>query len=210
MGAMGVDPALGGADSTAIATHFDYWFAPLVMTPGRQTPNPSDVVALIQKHWRHGAEILVDCDGGCGSGIVERLRESGREGVKPFKGSMDSNKRRNRTDGFTNKRAEAYFKLADALSPDQPGGSRIALPNDPALKADLCAVRYRRNTSGELQLESKQEIRKRIGRSPDHSDAVAMAYFGGMDPVNRALTPGVPGTLAGGGRKVFKRPQQKS
>jgi len=202
MSALGVDPALGGNDSTAISARFDHWFAPLISTPGKQTPNPSDVVGLIQRHRRNGAVICVDCDGGWGSGIVERLRENGAgtDQVKVFKGSSESNKRRNRIDGFANKRAEAHFKLADALADPN---SKLALPSDPALKADLCAARYKRDTSGRLQIESKDEIRKRIGRSPDRSDALILAYYGGMDVIGRHPSP--PGG-GGGGFSFKKRP----
>jgi hypothetical protein len=137
-----------------------------------------------------------------GSGIVERLRENGTDRVKPFKGSTESNKRRNRIDGFADKRAEAHFRLADALADPN---SKIALPSDPALKADLCSARYKRDTSGRLQIESKDEIRKRIGRSPDRADALILAYYGGIDLVGRHLSPG-----GGGGGFMFQKTRQRS
>jgi hypothetical protein len=105
-----------------------------------------------------------------------------RKDVKPFKGSAESHKRLNKLHPFHNKRAEAYFKLAEALSPDQPGGSVVQLPNDAALKADLCSVRFKITPRGTVLLESKDEIRKRIGRSPDRADAVVLAWYAGSDP----------------------------
>lgn len=48
------------------------------------------------------------------------------------------------------------------------------LPDDRELYVDLCAPRYKIQLGGIL-IESKDEIHKRIGRSPDCGDAVVMA-----------------------------------
>ena len=44
--------------------------------------------------------------------------------------------------------------------------------------ADLSALRYVLTQDGKIQLESKDDTRKRLGRSPDRADAVAMACLG--------------------------------
>ena len=79
---------------------------------------------------------------------------------------------------FANKRAEVWWKFREALDPDQPDGSAIALPADPELRADLCAPTWKLSARGIL-LESKDEIRKRSGRSPGKGDAVVMAWSEG-------------------------------
>src|SRR4051812_13855711 len=48
--------------------------------------------------------------------------------------------------GFANKRAEVWWKFREALDPDQPDGSAIALPPDPELRADLCAPTWKLGT----------------------------------------------------------------
>src|SRR5437588_12720638 len=79
---------------------------------------------------------------------------------------------------FANKRAEAWWKFREALDPDQPDGSAVALPPDPELRADLCTPTWKLTARGIL-LESKDDIRKRLGRSPGKGDAAVMAWSEG-------------------------------
>ena len=85
---------------------------------------------------------------------------------------------------FANKRAEVWWKFREALDPDQPDGSAIALPPDPELRADLCAPTWKLTARGIL-LESKDgssgfgNLRQRLGRSPGKGDAVVMAWSEG-------------------------------
>ncbi len=71
--AMGVDVAQGGSDKTCLAWRHDAWFAPIVLVPGTETPNPSDCVALVVKHRRDSCCVIVDCGGGYGGGVAEQL-----------------------------------------------------------------------------------------------------------------------------------------
>lgn len=76
--------------------------------------------------------------------------------------------------GFANQRAELWWKLRESLEPGK--GQDLALPNDQELLADLCAPHYSITARG-IQIESKDEIRKRLGRSTDCGDAVVMALY---------------------------------
>ncbi|MBA2226730.1 hypothetical protein [Thermogemmata fonticola] len=57
-----------------------------------------------------------------------------------------------------------------------PEETRLALPPDPDLARDLLAVRYALRAQG-ITVESKDDLRKRLGRSPDAGDAVALACW---------------------------------
>jgi hypothetical protein len=48
---------------------------------------------------------------------------------------------------------------------------------DDLLIGDLTAPRWSVNSSGRIQIESKDDIRKRLGRSTDSGDAVVQAFF---------------------------------
>ena len=72
-------------------------------------------------------------------------------------------------------RAAAYWQLREWLDPEH--GYGVALPPGRELLAELCAPRYRMLTSG-VQLESKDEVKKRLGRSPDLADPVVYATAG--------------------------------
>ena len=65
-----------------------------------------------------------------------------------------------------------YWRMRDALDP--ASGNNIALPPGNEIIADLCSARYKLTTSGVL-VEEKEEIKKRIGRSPDKGESILLA-----------------------------------
>ena len=89
---------------------------------------------------------------------------------------------------FVNKRAETWWKLREALDPTY--GSNVALPPDPSLRADLTSPTWKLTPRG-IQIESKDEIRKRLGRSPDKGDAVVLAWVTAAE----TLSSGVPNRM---------------
>ena len=178
MSAIGVDIAQGGSNDTVLAPRYDAWFAKLITASGKDTPGGSDVVSLIVKHRQNSALPIIDVGGGYGGATCERLDENQIEYAK-FNGSVGSAARtQDRALQFANKRAEAWWRFREALDPDQPGGARIALPPDSQLIHDLAAPRFE-TKSGKLYVESKKDIIKRLGRSPDRGDAVVMAWSSG-------------------------------
>jgi hypothetical protein len=54
-----------------------------------------------------------------------------------------------------------------------------ALPRDSKLETELTAVQYDLDAKGRIKIESKKELKKRIGRSPDRADALALAIYEG-------------------------------
>jgi hypothetical protein len=111
---------------------------------------------------------------GVGAGVVDRLREQ-RIRVDSFNASSKSTRKdRSGELGFINRRAEAWWKMRELLDPTY--GSKIALPPDDTLIGDLTAPRWEAASSGSIKIESKDDIKKRLGRSPDVGDAVVMAF----------------------------------
>lgn len=206
MTAMAFDPAGGGRDSAELAWRYGGWFAPLVSTQGKETADGSLAAAKIIEHRRDAAPVVVDVGGGAGHGFggttIMRLKDNGVP-VQPFNGAGDSMGRtRDKQMRFANKRAEAWWKFREELDPDQQGGSVIALPPDPELRADLAAPAYEVGARGIL-IEDKREIRKRIGRSPGKGDAVVMCLSEGNAAIKRGLG-------AGSGRNgPWQRPANK-
>jgi len=92
-------------------------------------------------------------------------------------------------DKFANKRSEAWWRFREELDPDQDGGSKIALPPDDELKADLAAPRWVPGPRG-IQIEAKDEIRSRLRRSPDKGDAAVMALSEGERAVRQSVVSG--------------------
>jgi len=111
---------------------------------------------------------------GIGTGVVDRLREMGAR-VLAFNASRASRAvDSTREFHFVNRRSEAWWSMRTALDPS--GDPDICLPDDEMLLGDLSAPHWSVTSSGKIQVESKDDIRKRLGRSTDDGDAVVMSY----------------------------------
>lgn len=190
MTAMALDPAGGGKDSEELAYRHGPWFAELISAQGEKTSGAQSAVVAIFVNRRNGAPVVIDAGGGYAGAVIERLEDNSVSYIR-FNGAS-SGVGRTKDSGlpFANKRAEAWWKLREALDPSQPGGSEIALPPDPELLSDLttpCLDTKALEQRGVIQIESKDNIRKRIGRSPGKGDAVVMCWSEGTAAVKRAL-----------------------
>jgi hypothetical protein len=74
--------------------------------------------------------------------------------------------------GFVNLRAFWWWMMRNALDP--ASGENLALPPDRALRIDLTAPRWKITARG-IQVEAKEDLIKRIGRSPDLGDSAVYA-----------------------------------
>lgn len=182
MTAIAADVAQGGSDKTTISARYGTWFAQLIVKAGVDTPDGPSIAGLIGIHRRGGATVIIDVGGGYGGAAVSFLKENNIKDVVGFNASMAAHVTARTADGqlsFFNKRAEAWWRFREALDPGQEGGSPVALPPDPILADDLASPRWRLRTNG-IQIEAKDEIRKRLGRSTDHGDAVVMCWSEGQ------------------------------
>jgi hypothetical protein len=178
MTAMGFDPAGGGADAAELACRHGGWYAPLVSEKGAQTADGAAAAATVFRYRRDSAPVVVDVGGGYGGAVTLRLKDNGVMHCG-FNGANASSA--HTVDGqlgFSNKRAEAWWRFREALDPAQHGGSAVCLPQDPELRADLAAPTYTVGPRG-IVIESKDELRKRLGRSPGKGDAVVMCLSEG-------------------------------
>lgn len=116
----------------------------------------------------HPAKLFIDA-GGVGGGVVDILNDRGfKKVVRPvlFGAKALFFER------YHNRRAEMWDEIRRWLSTEQ----NVCLPDDEDLCAELCTVSKKYDAQGRLQLEEKDEIKKRIGRSPDKADALALTF----------------------------------
>jgi phage terminase large subunit len=125
--------------------------------------------ALNIDRWKPDATFIDQ--GGVGGGVVDRLMPLGHHVIGIDFGGAALDPRR-----FINRRAEMWWSLADWI---RAGG---CLPDEPELGRELTAPTYRFDPHGRIQLESKDEIKKRLGFSPDLADAYALTFAAPVHP----------------------------
>jgi len=159
---LGVDVARFGDDRTVIFPRQGLAaFRPAVMRNARTTAIAARV-AKAMGDW--GAELaLVDDTGHWGHGVIDNLITAGYP-VTPVIYSDPGLDRR-----YKNRRAEMWISMADWVK----GGG--ALPHIPEMIPELTTPTYT-FLGGQFVLEEKDQIKKRLGRSPDLGDALATTF----------------------------------
>jgi hypothetical protein len=201
MSAIGVDCAQGGGDNNILSPRHDGWFEELTKIPGRNTPVGTDLLGPIMATRRDRAKIIVDAGGGFGGATYKALLDNNIP-CSVYKGAATAlGRSRCGLYSFFNTRAKTYWRFREALDPSQPGGSRIALPPDTKLFADLTSILYTEEKDGtglQIKLEPKEKLIKRTGASTDESDAVVMAWSDGdkMENSYEQWKPGMAGKKA--------------
>jgi hypothetical protein len=147
--------------------------------------------------------IKVDADG-LGAGVVDRLKEQRSEKEKLFTATIlkgltpkkreacqkenyklkirileihGSGKARSPGE-FKNLRAEIHFGMLELL-PD------LDLPEDREITTQLMAIKYKINSAGQIQIIPKEDIKKKLGRSPDKAEAIIYS-LASIKPQNEA------------------------
>lgn len=177
--ALGVDVAMEGADVTVLAPRHGRVIAPLIKRKGKDTPDGQSVVALILAAGGGVKGIKTNIDSiGVGKSAYDAAKMMGLADIYPVVVSEATEWRdpKVRAIRFANLRAAMMWKVRTLLDPEGDPTTRLALPPDPMLLADLTAPRYELRVSG-IAVESKDEIKKRLGRSTDEGDAVGLACW---------------------------------
>jgi hypothetical protein len=160
---LGVDVARQGADRSVIFPRQGIVsFRPKVMRI-QDSMLLSDQVARAWDTWKADG-CLVDCTGGWGWGVYDRLVQMRYAPMPVDFGGAAFNPR------FANKRAEIWWEMAEWI---KQGG---ILPNLPDLERELVSQHYFHNKAGKLQMEDKDFVRDLIGESPDMADALACTF----------------------------------
>lgn len=89
---------------------------------------------------------------------------------------------------FANLRAELWWEVARQLSIDRAWD--LSVLDDQTL-VELTAPRWGADRSGRTLIESKDDVRKRLGRSTDNADALILAFYAAGGPARGASTGGV-------------------
>jgi hypothetical protein len=159
---LGCDPARFGDDSSVIVdrqgpkVHRIYEYRGL------------DTVAFTRQiievyHKESYAAVFVDGIG-LGAGVCDQLKAFHIPVVDVVVSQKSTDPKT-----YFNLRAQIYGKLKDWL----PSAD---MPEDKALRTDLLALNYSYNNKLQILLESKKDLKRRGGKSPDKGDALSLTF----------------------------------
>ena len=187
----GLDVARFGSDSSVLAERQGTVITELEAWKGKDL---MQLVGLVHNKYNERlpserpVEIMVDSIG-LGAGVVDRLRELDL----PVRGINVAESPSMRGQ-YTNLRAELWFRMKEFLE-----ARDCKIPKDDSLFSELVSPRYFFSSTGKLQVESKQEMKKRGLPSPDRADAViltlasqpSIAMFGKKYSSKSKITRGI-------------------
>lgn len=172
----GFDPSDGGKDSACAVARQGRKILEIQQVKGLKDLDLANFfIAFKRKHNCNRAYV----DRGYGQGVLTLARQM-NESIIP----VDFGGRANDADTYRNKRAEMYGKLKEWLiNSGYLGDSKDE--NVVELRRELQSIEYnlRKSDDGKICLCSKDEIRKRLNRSPDVCDAVALTFAGFKDKI---------------------------
>lgn len=163
---LGVDVAAFGSDKTVIAVRKGKKLSALNVYSQKNTRETAGLVLQFARE-NDTRKIAVD-EIGVGRGVVDSLEEDGYYGV-----GVNVAERSRDPERYHNLRAELWYSFREMLDPDK---EPIALPPDDELLSELASVKYKVDSRGAIQIESKEDMKKRLGHSPDRADAAVLAF----------------------------------
>lgn len=175
---LGVDVARTGTDQTCFAHRYGSQITRIEKMRIGDTTEISDRAAAYLHEPR--STVVVDVIG-IGAGVYDLLRRYKSQALieatpVPFNAAARTDRRdRIGQFKFLNDRAAGWWNLREMLDPVH--GVDMALPDDEELVEELIAPKFDFNVGGTLKIESKDDIKRRIGRSTDSADAVVAACW---------------------------------
>lgn len=176
---IGVDPAIGNSDRTAIIRRRGRLAYKLQTLRNHNTMEVCGVLVQIIKEERPN-KIFIDCIG-IGAGIVDRMQEMGYDCVEGVNVARSPNDKQR----FKNLRAELYWELLDWLRQEMP----VQIPDSDELHGDLCGFGYKHTSNGLLQIEGKDSMKARGMPSPDTADALMLTFYSGFYESSTSYQP---------------------
>jgi hypothetical protein len=162
----GLDPARYGADASVLIKRRGN----VVTEPPRRWRNIStmELAGAVKYEYDLAAQnrptlIVIDSIG-IGAGVVDRLQEQGLPvlGVNVSESPANAN-------NFMRLRDELWARMREWLA------TRVVkLPKDDHFRGDLVSAKYTFSSTGKLQIESKESMRRRGLPSCDHADALML------------------------------------
>ncbi len=175
----GLDVARFGSDDSALLVRQSCSVMAIEIWQGYDTMMTTDRVKAA------GVPVNVDVIG-VGSGVYDRLREQNHPCT-----AVNVSEAAHDREHFANLRAEMYWHLRERFQKGEIDLTRISRSHYDRLSGELTAMKFKYTSAGKIILESKDEMKRRLGYSPDLADALAFAFVAKPHVVACGFTPKV-------------------
>jgi len=167
---VGVDVAYGGADDSAFFSRKGLKVTGYKIIPPKQMPQEQKIVYLadeLEIFIGHDKEYKLKIDDtGVGGGLTSIMQKR-KYKVVPINFQEEAND----SDSYPNTISEMWFEVAKIVH-------EIACPEIERLKVELVNRKYKKlDKRGRRPIESKDEYKKRITKSPDLADAFLLCFY---------------------------------
>lgn len=162
---IGVDVARFGEDYTVLTYIEGQKVKDIVAYQGKDLMKTCGQTIRMMNKWKVPAHAVCIDDSGLGGGVTDRLHEEGHK-VTP----INNGSRADKPEQFANKIAEMYWDARELFE-----NENIDIPRNEKLIAQISCRKYGINSKGQIKLETKDEMKKRGLKSPDHAESLILA-----------------------------------
>lgn len=158
---IGVDVARYGDDQTVLIVRQ----GPVILhLEKRREMSTVEVARMTMRFQDEYSAAAVFVDGiGIGAGVIDYMKSVGRDPIDVVSNAKAA------APNYANLRAEMWSEMRDWLK-------NGCIPDDEELYNDLIAPEYFYDNANRIILEKKDDLKKRLGNSPDCADALAMTF----------------------------------
>lgn len=153
-----------------------------------RTDRPEQLAPLVLNAIKESGATACKVDSiGVGFGVIGELRNMADRGLHDCTiTAVNVSEKAGDPDKFANLRAEIWWEIGRGLS-ERCGWDLSTMDNADTTVAQLLEPRWTVDAQGRIKVEPKDDIRARLGRSPDNADALLLAFYGRSDLAIRWL-----------------------
>jgi hypothetical protein len=174
---LGVDVAGMGTDNTKLCPRYDNYVDKIETYFGNGKAEHMKVAGIVANYLKtKSTNAYIDTIGE-GAGVYSRLIELNYNNAYSCKFSENANGLTDITGvyEFMNMRAYLYWAVRDWLNP--ANNTEACLPDSDDLTEELTEIKYKIQSNGKILIEPKEDLKKRLKRSPDEGDALANSFY---------------------------------
>lgn len=183
---LGADIAGMGRDNSVLCPRYGNYVSEFVVHQSAGKADHMHVVGMIKQYLEYKkSKAFIDTIGE-GAGVYSRLQEMGYENAISCKFSEGAKDLSDVNDVYTfeNMRAYLFWAVRDWLDPKN--GFEPALPPCDQFMEEATEIHWKFLSSGAIMIEKKEDIKKRLKRSPDYFDSLANTFYPNDDIISNS------------------------